>query len=219
MQLGNPLLDVEISVNNAEFLWSHGVISDEMLFMQKTVCNESRYLKESLHHNLSTECINVFNKQDEEMGSYTDPGDLISPICLSPNSLVQTVYQGALNLIHDKLAMKPAAVANDPCLGDRIHQYLNTPKVQRALHANTTHLPSVWEFCGGHLAYQRENIGINVIPLLSKLLKRRLPILLFNGDQDSKIPLTQTRIIANMLAKELKLVPLGNYAPWYGKMQ
>ncbi|OMO82413.1 Peptidase S10, serine carboxypeptidase [Corchorus olitorius] len=153
------------------------------------------------------------------MGSYTDPGDLISPICLSPNSLVQTIYQGALNLLHDKLAMKSAAVANDPCLGDRIHQYLNTPKVQRALHANTTHLPSVWEFCGGHLAYQRENIGIDVIPLLSKLLRRRLPILLFNGDQDSKIPLTQTRIIANMLAKELKLVPLGNYAPWYDKMQ
>lgn len=40
-----------------------------------------------------------------------------------------------------------------------------------------------------------------------------------SGDQDSKIPLTQTRMIANVLAKELKLVPFGNYAPWYDKKQ
>ncbi|KAK6280793.1 hypothetical protein POUND7_014618 [Theobroma cacao] len=216
--LGNPLLDLEISVNNAEFLWSHGVISDEMLMLRKTVCSESRSLKESLHRNLSKQCIDVLNKEQEEIGSYTDPGDLILPICLSSTVLGQTVYQGALNRLHAKLAMT-SAVASDPCLGDRIYQYLNTPKVQEALHANTTHLPSDWEFCGGHLVYQRESLEINIIPLLSKLLRRSIPILLFNGDQDSKIPLTQTRIIANMLAEELKLVPFGSYAPWYDKMQ
>ncbi|XVE85920.1 hypothetical protein DITRI_Ditri17bG0130700 [Diplodiscus trichospermus] len=214
--LGNPLLDLEISVNNAEFLWSHGVISDEMLMLRKTECNESRYLKESLHRNLSKECIDVLNKQEEEMGSDTDPGNLILPICLSPTVLGQTVYQGALNLLHAKLAV---AVATDPCLGDRVHQNLNTPKVQEAFHANTTYLPYDWEFCGGHLVYQKENIGINIIPLLSKLLSSSIPILLFNRDQDSKIPLTQTRIITNMLVKKLKFVPFGNYAPWYDKMQ
>ncbi|XP_022776921.1 serine carboxypeptidase-like 45 isoform X2 [Durio zibethinus] len=218
LQLGNPLLDLEISVNNDEFLWSHGVISDEMLMLRKIKCNEPRYLKESIHQNLSKECIDVLKKQEEEMGSYTDPGDLILPICLSPTVLGQTVYHGALKLLHAKLAMR-SGVSTDPCLADRIHQYLNSPKVQEAFHANTTRLPSIWEFCGGHLVYQRENLGINILPLLSKLLRSRIPLLLFNGDQDSKIPLTQTRIIANMLAKELKFVRFGNYAPWYDKMQ
>ncbi|XVF85992.1 hypothetical protein PTKIN_Ptkin17bG0165100 [Pterospermum kingtungense] len=216
--LGNPLLDLEISVNNAEFLWSHGVISDEIFMLRRTICNESRYLKEAIHLNMSKECIDVLNKQEEEMGYDTDPGDLILPICLSSAALSQTVYQGALNLLHAKLAMRSDG-ATDPCLGDRIHQYLNTPKVQEAFHANTTHLPSAWEFCGGHGVYQRDNLEINIIPILSKLLRSNIPVLLFNGDQDSKIPLTQTRIIANMLAKEMKLVPLGNYAPWYDKKQ
>ncbi|KAA3483886.1 serine carboxypeptidase-like 45 isoform X4 [Gossypium australe] len=215
--LGNPLLDPDISVINAEFLWSHGVISDETLLLSKTVCNASRHLKESIHQNLSKECIHVINKLEEEMGSYTDPGDLILPICLSPTLLGQTFYQGTHNRLHWKLAMS-SAVATDPCRVDEIRQYLNTPKVQEALHANTTHLSSIWEFYGGHLSYQRESIGINII-LLSKLLKSSILVLLFNGDQDSKIPLTQTRIIANMLAKELKLVPFGSYAPWYDKKQ
>lgn len=40
-----------------------------------------------------------------------------------------------------------------------------------------------------------------------------------SGDQDSKIPLTQTRIIASNLAKDLKLVPFTKYGPWYDKKQ
>lgn len=146
--LGNPLLDLEISVNNAEYLWSHGVIYDEMLMLRKTVFNESRYLKEAIHYNLSKESLDVLSKQEEEIGSYTDSGDLILPICLSPAALGQTVYQGALNLLHAKLAMTSAG-ATDPCLGDWIHGYLNTPEVQEAFHAHTTHHPLVWEFCGG----------------------------------------------------------------------
>ncbi|MBA0648492.1 hypothetical protein Goklo_016198 [Gossypium klotzschianum] len=139
--LGNPLLDPDISVINAEFLWSHGVISDETLLLSKTVCNASRHLKESIHQNLSKECIHVLNKLEEAMGSYTDPGDLILPICLSPTLLGQTFYRGTHNRLHWKLAMS-SAVATDPCRGDEIRQYLNTPKVQEALHANTTHLSS-----------------------------------------------------------------------------
>ncbi|KAG8498886.1 hypothetical protein CXB51_005341 [Gossypium anomalum] len=211
-QLANPLLDPDISVINAEFLWSHGVISDETLLLSKTVCNASRHLKESIHQNLSKECIHVLNKLEEEMGSYTDPGDLILPICLSPTLLGQTFYQGTHNWLHWKQLAMSSAVATDPCRVDEIRQYLNTPKVQEALHANTTHLSSA-------SFLSKESIGINIIPLLSKLLKSNILVLLFNGDLDSKIPLTQTRIIANMLAKELKLVPFGSYAPWYDKKQ
>lgn len=33
----------------------------------------------------------------------------------------------------------------DPCLDERIITYLNKPEVQKALHANTTHLPYHWD--------------------------------------------------------------------------
>lgn len=41
----------------------------------------------------------------------------------------------------------------------------------------------------------------------------------FSGDQDAKIPLTQTRIIANALAKDAKLLATSKYAPWYDNLQ
>lgn len=40
-----------------------------------------------------------------------------------------------------------------------------------------------------------------------------------SGDQDTKIPLTQTRTIANMLAQQLNLTTFIPYAPWYDKKQ
>lgn len=41
------------------------------------------------------------------------------------------------------------ASTGDPCIYGRIFTYLNKPKVQKALHANTTHLPFHWDFCDG----------------------------------------------------------------------
>ncbi|XP_022776925.1 serine carboxypeptidase-like 46 isoform X2 [Durio zibethinus] len=214
--LGNPLLDWEISVDNTEFLWSHGVISDEVLMLRKTVCSRPRNLKEYLHHNSSKECIDVSLKQDMEIGAYTNFGDLILPRCSSTSLFGQSVF---LEKFDAERTMR-SVITGDPCIQDRIHQYLNKPQVQEALHANATDLPYLWEFCGGpNLVYQRENLEINIIPLLLKLLRSGIPLLLYNGDQDAKIPLTQTRIIANMLVKEMKLVPFGNYAPWFDKMQ
>ncbi|CAL5428873.1 unnamed protein product [Camellia sinensis] len=216
--LGNPLLDIEISVNDAEFLWSHGVISDEMLMLKNTVCNESKYLLEFIHHNLSKECANVFQRMKEEMGSDTDTSDLLLPTCLLPS-----VTQFAPKGVHNELLAKVASttIVGDPCLSDRVFIYLNKPQVQEALQANTTHLPYSWSFCSGPVsqAYQRENFAINILPLLSRLLRDQIPVLLYSGDQDSKIPLTQTRIIANMLARQLKLVTFGRYSPWYDNMQ
>lgn len=41
----------------------------------------------------------------------------------------------------------------------------------------------------------------------------------YSGDQDAKVPLTQTRLITNNLAKDLKLVPFTKYGTWYDKEQ
>ncbi|CAL5355114.1 unnamed protein product [Camellia sinensis] len=242
--LGNPLLDIEISVNDAEFLWSHGVISDEMLMLKNTVCNESKYLLEFIHHNLSKECANVFQRMKEEMGSDTDTSDLLLPTCLLPS-----VTQFAPKGVHNELLAKVASttIVGDPCLSDRVFIYLNKPQVQEALQANTTHLPYSWSFCSGPLMIQyathydiagvkliRERIlqsifclscrdfsEIKSLSCFIKLIPKSLKLHLcrISGDQDSKIPLTQTRIIANMLARQLKLVTFGRYSPWYDNMQ
>ncbi|KAB2022916.1 hypothetical protein ERO13_D07G222800v2 [Gossypium hirsutum] len=160
--LGNPLLDLDISVLAGDYLWSHGAISDETLFLEKTVCNDSKYMREYV------------GKREKK---------------------------------------------GDPCLTGRIFTYLNKPEVQKALHANTTHLPFHWDFCLGPLVYQEENIDMNLIPLVSNLIKKGIPVLLYSGDQDAKIPLTQTRIIANNIAKELNLSPFSNYGTWYDQKQ
>ncbi|XP_030455636.1 serine carboxypeptidase-like 46 isoform X2 [Syzygium oleosum] len=215
--LGNPLLDSQISVDGATFLWSHGVISDETLKLKETVCNDSRYLMELIHHKISTECTEVFEKQVEEMGNFTDPGDVLEPYCFSGTAAMQSASSSAWDAYHAKLARR--MVLTDPCLGDSIFSYLNNPRVQKALHANTTKLPLAWQFCSGSLSYHAVELGTNIIPLLSALIKEHLRVLLFSGDQDSKIPLTQTRMIANMIARDLKFTSLGQYAPWYDKMQ
>lgn len=90
--MGNPLLDWEISIDNTEFFWSHGLISDEMLMLRKTVCSRPRDAIESLHNNLSKECTDVIHKQRAEIGSYTQYGDVTLPICTSRSLFGQTVY-------------------------------------------------------------------------------------------------------------------------------
>ncbi|KAK6922058.1 Peptidase S10, serine carboxypeptidase [Dillenia turbinata] len=217
IMLGNPLLDTEISLNAAEFLWSHGVISDKMLVLRRTVCSDTRYITEWIHQNLSKECVDVHWRLNNMLGADIDLGDLILPNCIVQSVGAQSVSLGQHDTIHAKLSSRVAP--GDPCLGDRVHTYLNNLQVQRTLHANTTHLPNVWEFCSRALDYQKESIANNIIPLVSELLKDGIRILLYSGDQDSKIPLTQTRIIASMLAQSLELVSLGEYTPWYDKLQ
>ncbi|KAL5725002.1 hypothetical protein ACHQM5_008199 [Ranunculus cassubicifolius] len=212
--LGNPLLDFDISVNAGDFLWSHGAISDETLLLEKTVCNDSRHFREQLQGKPSQGCTDVFNRAKEEIGAYIDYSDILLPICLTSDTSQQFMIKGNLNLHAQRRN------SGDPCLTDRIFAYLNRRDVQDALHANTTSIPYSWGFCGnGPLRYHHSDEAINIIPIVLALIKNDISVTLFSGDQDAKIPLTQTRIIANILAKDLKLSPSTKYGPWYDKMQ
>ncbi|PIA27944.1 hypothetical protein AQUCO_07400052v1 [Aquilegia coerulea] len=216
LKLGNPLLDLDISVNAADYLWSHGVISDETLKLERTVCNDTTKMRQQVHQNLSKGCINVFNRVADEMGD-VDDSDLLLPECLTSTSAEQFTIKGKYASVHNKLAERKTAA--DPCITDRIFTYLNRPDVQKALHTNTTNLPYSWDFCRGPLRYQEDNLDMNIIPVVSNLIRSGIPVMLFSGDQDAKIPLTQTRIIANMLAKDSKLTSFTKYGPWYNKKQ
>ncbi|XP_041008354.1 serine carboxypeptidase-like 45 [Juglans microcarpa x Juglans regia] len=217
--LGNPLLDIDISVQAGDYLWAHGAISDETLMLEKTVCNDSKYLREYVHDQWSQGCNDVFNRVSDEISEDVATDDLLLPKCLSSTSAEQFRITGKhAGKTHAAVARR-TGTRGDPCLQGRIFTYLNKPHVQKALHANTTHLPFHWDFCEGPLIYQENNTDMNLVPLVSDILKAGIPILLYSGDQDSKIPLTQTRIIANNLAKDLKLVPFTKYGPWYDKKQ
>ncbi|RVW71661.1 hypothetical protein VitviT2T_022590 [Vitis vinifera] len=217
--LGNPLLDLDISVLAGDYLWSHGAISDDTLLLEKTVCNDSKYLREYYHGQLSKECKDVFNRVLDEISGDVEKGDLLMPKCLSSNSAQQFRLKGLQGKIYAEIDRRTRGTIPDPCLPDRIFTYLNNPQVQKALHANTTHLPYYWDFCSGPLVYQVDNLDMDLLPLIAYLLEQNIRILLYSGDQDAKVPLTQTRLITNNLAKDLKLVPFTKYGTWYDKEQ
>ncbi|KAJ8647961.1 hypothetical protein MRB53_000984 [Persea americana] len=103
--LGNPLLDLDISVIAGDYLWSHGAISDETLRLEKTVCNDSRRLREYYHDQWSKECNDVFNRVSEEIGPDVDPSDLLLPVCLSSTTAQQPISKGIQAKIHAKVSM------------------------------------------------------------------------------------------------------------------
>nr|GMD95895.1 serine carboxypeptidase-like 45 [Ipomoea batatas] len=202
--LGNPLLDIVISVDSADYLWYHGAISAELRTMKKKLCNDTRFFLEISQNKASEDCKKMMAKMDEELGVDFDTGDMLLPRCVSGQHHVGSETTGI----------------GDPCLADRIIAYINKPEVQKALHANTTALPYLWDLCSGPIKYQMDNLAINIIPTLSAFLKKEhIPILLYSGDQDVKVPVTQTRKIANLLARHVKLTTLQENGPWYNGYQ
>ncbi|KAK2972394.1 hypothetical protein RJ640_010831 [Escallonia rubra] len=202
--------------NTDDYLWTHGAISDETLSLERTVCNDSTYMRLTVRGRRSQGCDYVFSRVSDEIGADVEHDDLLLPKCLSSSS-AQFRPLGLHGKIHAAIARR--ANIGDPCLPERIFTYLNRPDVQKALHANTTHLPYLWHSCSGPLQYQQDNLDLNIIPLVLDILKEGIPILLFSGDQDSLIPLTQTRTIANILAKDAKLLTMDKYGPWYDGKQ
>ncbi|CAH9093245.1 unnamed protein product [Cuscuta europaea] len=98
---------------------------------------------------------------------------------------------------------------------------MNNPQVQRALHANSTGLPYSWNmYCEGGTDYKHLEMYANdVIPTVSALLKRHIRVMLYSGDQDLMVAVTQTRKIASKIARDLKLNTLHNNRPWYNGKQ
>lgn len=104
MKLGNPLLDVDISKNVGEYLWSHGAISDETLLLDRTVCNSSTYFREAVYGKFSQGCMDVLQRVAEEMAlAYIDSGDLLSPLCLLSTNAEQLKIKGMPVNLYDKV--------------------------------------------------------------------------------------------------------------------
>ena len=93
-------MDLDISVQAGEYLWSHGAISDETLMLKKTVCNDSKYLREYVHGKLSQGCKEVFNRASDEISADVAYDGLLLPNCLSSSSAEQFRPKGKHGKIH-----------------------------------------------------------------------------------------------------------------------
>ncbi|KAH9324390.1 hypothetical protein KI387_004568 [Taxus chinensis] len=236
--MGNPYFDIEISINNGEFQWSHGLISDETYQLTQTVCNNSRlWVEEFITGGVSDACNNVFSKVDGEIGD-VDVYDVTLGVCLGNESYdtqmskLQKGYMRhwfnhiliivvVIGQIQSKFVVKNVKKVDgiNLCADDDTSSYLNKKEVQEALHASRSNGTYPWSFCSGRLAYDESNRGINIIPVLTELLNSGLPIMLFSGDQDAVVPFTATRTIANIVAKQSKLFTLIPYGTWYDSHQ
>ena len=98
LQMGNPFVDIEISINNDKFLWSHGLILDETYQLAQSICNNSkRWMESYVLDNLSENCYNVFNKVKSETGNIN-----LEDVTLGSCSIVggsQTTRSGKLGKV------------------------------------------------------------------------------------------------------------------------
>ncbi|KAL9669533.1 hypothetical protein QQ045_007080 [Rhodiola kirilowii] len=202
--LGNPLLDFDADFNSrAEYLWSHGLISDSTLLDFTKVCNFSKIRREVGSNSLTPVCFGVHRKVSREISRFINSYDVTSDICL-PTIVSQSLV---LNQMHDANKM-------DVCVEDETLKYLNRDDVQRAIHAQLKGVTS-WTICSDVLKYERKNLEIPIIPVLKTLVKSGIRVFVYSGDQDSVIPLTGTRTLVDGLGKELGLDTTVPYRVWF----
>ncbi|KAM3258006.1 hypothetical protein ACQJBY_049996 [Aegilops geniculata] len=106
--VGNPLLDSRSNntYGSLEFLWNHGVISDEVWGNINGQCSSGQFEGKA--------CDDSFDEGD------IDRYNIYAPVCIqSPDgSLHPSGYLPGY----------------DPCIGSYIDAYLNSPKVQKGMH-------------------------------------------------------------------------------------
>ncbi|KAL5154744.1 Serine carboxypeptidase-like 45 [Glycine soja] len=134
--IGNPLMEFDTDLNSkAEFLWSHGLISDSTYDLFTRVCNYSTIRRQTIHGNLSDVCAKINGLVFTEVSNYIDQYDVTLDVCLS--SANQQSYE--LNQMQETQKI-------DVCVDDKAVTYLNRKDVQKALHAKLVGV-SKWSTC------------------------------------------------------------------------
>ncbi|XP_048437628.1 serine carboxypeptidase-like 45 [Pyrus x bretschneideri] len=205
--IGNPLFEFSTDINSrAEYLWSHGLISDATFENLTSVCNYSEIFRQKVIRvgPLSPACDAVANQFEREVPRHLiNQYDVTLDVCLSSVEAQSFQLQKTVKI--------------DVCIGDETVTYFNRPDVQEALHARLTS----WTTCsnGGVLEYDMKNLEIPMLPVLGDLVKSGIRVLIYSGDQDSVIPLMSTRTLVSGLAKDLGLQTNVPYRVWFEEKQ
>ncbi|CAA0807555.1 Serine carboxypeptidase-like 25 [Striga hermonthica] len=122
--IGNAYVDyVDVNIGRQDFYHSHAIISDETYQGLKKNCD---YYSDKPESSLCK----FYNQQWHKEHGNIDPSNIYASLCGS---------SGQFSSISDF----------DPCTDDYVAKYLNNPNVQKALHANTTHIHRPWMGCNG----------------------------------------------------------------------
>ncbi|XP_057785545.1 serine carboxypeptidase-like 45 [Salvia miltiorrhiza] len=202
--IGNPLLEFNTDFNSrAEYLWSHGLISDATFYDFTFACNYSEIRRQAASGVLTPVCRRVIKLVSSEMSRFIDAYDVTLDVCLSSLEL----QSQRLNQMQDEPKV-------NVCVEDETIVYLNRQDVQAAFHARLPNA-SRWSVCSEVLQYNMQDLEIPTIPLLAALLNSSIRVLVYSGDQDSILPLTGTRTLVDGLAKELGLNTTEAYGVWF----
>ncbi|XP_015067475.1 serine carboxypeptidase-like 45 [Solanum pennellii] len=206
--LGNPVLEFATDFNSrAEYFWSHGLISDPTYRMFSSACNYSRYVSEYYRDTVSPICLRVMSLVSRETSKFVDKYDVTLDVCISSVLSQSKIISPQEN--SEKL---------DVCVEDEVVNYLNRKDVKRALHAELVGVHR-WSVCSSILDYQLLDIEIPTISIIGTLIKERIPVLIYSGDQDSVVPLIGSRATVQQLARQMQLNTTVPYRVWFAGQQ
>ncbi|XP_004235841.1 serine carboxypeptidase-like 45 isoform X2 [Solanum lycopersicum] len=206
--LGNPVLEFATDFNSrAEYFWSHGLISDPTYRMFSSACNYSRYVSEYYRDTVSPICSRVMSLVSRETSKFVDKYDVTLDVCISSVLSQSKIISPQEN--SEKL---------DVCVEDEVVNYLNRKDVKRALHAELVGVHR-WSVCSSILDYQLLDIEIPTISIIGTLIKERIPVLIYSGDQDSVVPLIGSRATVQQLARQMQLNTTVPYRVWFAGQQ
>ncbi|KAH9321432.1 hypothetical protein KI387_016071, partial [Taxus chinensis] len=127
VMIGNGIMNDETDeCGSNDFMWSHALMSDEDYENVRCSPPSNRTTSDSRAPVSSRGEINLYN--------------IYAPLCASDPGLIWASGNAVPSDGLDSF---------DPCSLDYVLTYLNTPEVQRALHANVTGLPFPWDICSG----------------------------------------------------------------------
>ncbi|KAL8171499.1 hypothetical protein V2J09_023303 [Rumex salicifolius] len=127
--IGNAVINDETDeMGMYEYFWTHALISDQT---RNTIIKTCDFSPSSSSQ--SKECINAANEADIGV-NYIDIYNIYAPICLNSNLTSKP---------------RPGKDVMDACSDYYTYAYLNSPEVQKAIHANVTKLTHDWEPCSG----------------------------------------------------------------------
>ncbi|VVB11507.1 unnamed protein product [Arabis nemorensis] len=208
--LGNPLLKLNRDVPATyEFFWSHGMISDELGLTIMNQCDFEDYTF-SGSHNISKSCEAAMSEAGTIITRYVNYYDVLLDICYP-------------SLVEQELRLKKMgtqmSVGVDVCMSYEEQLYFTLPEVQKALHANRTQLTYPWSMCSGLLNYNYTDGNTNILPILKRIVKSKIPVWVFSGDEDSVIPILGSRTLVRELADDLDFNTTVPYGAWFHKGQ
>ncbi|XP_066392524.1 serine carboxypeptidase II-3-like [Miscanthus floridulus] len=165
--VGNPLLDdYHKDKGSFEFLWNHGVLSDEMWANITEHCSFGP--SDGI---LCKEAKLPFNFRNFVGNIYLY--NIYAPICIhAPNG---TAYSSSY------------LASFDPCISNYITVYFNSPEVQKAIHAR---IKTHWSNCTRFLP---KDTPKTMVPTISWLVNTRLRVWVYSGDMDYVCPITVMR--------------------------